>query len=50
VLTPSYDQQDEFFRTGVISWHCKGACNCDDTGADPNQEEGCPESFAQQCQ
>ena len=26
-LQPSMDQVDEFFRTGVISAHCTGACD-----------------------
>jgi len=49
VLDPSYDQQDTFFRTGVIEWACNGACNCDDTGVDPTAEVGCAESFVDQC-
>ncbi|MBK7585357.1 MAG: hypothetical protein IPI67_34850 [Myxococcales bacterium] len=41
-LTPSFDQQDEFFRTGKISWFCKGACNCNDAVTDdPNEEDRC---------
>lgn len=48
-LIPSYDQQDEFYRTGNIVWKCKGACNCDDSGNDPNQEERCTETFESQC-
>jgi len=49
VLGPSYDQQDVFFRTGRIDWSCKGACNCQDDGSDPNSEDGCTESFANEC-
>lgn len=47
-LNASFDQQDEFFRTGVISWKCKGACNCNDAVAsDPTEEDRCDET---QCQ
>ena len=28
-LTPSFEQQDTFFRTGRIEWFCDGICNCD---------------------
>lgn len=49
LLAPSFTQQDEFFRTGRIAWHCKGACNCSDEGSDPNQEVGCEQSYADQC-
>jgi len=49
-LNPSFDQQDEFFRTGSINWHCKGACNCnDDVTADPKEEERCDETWESQC-
>lgn len=48
-LQPSYDQQGTFFRTGEIDWTCDGACNCDDTLADPNEEPRCRETFADQC-
>ncbi len=37
VLTPAYEMQDEFFRTGTIRATCDGICNCDG----PNEEEGC---------
>ncbi len=37
VLTPSYEQSNEFFRTGKIDWFCNGVCNCDG----PNPEDGC---------
>ena len=40
VLTPSYMQQDHFFRTGVVQSYCDGPCNCDGEGA----EAGCAES------
>jgi hypothetical protein len=46
-LTPSYQQEDHFFRTGEIRWFCDGACNCD--GASGN-EDRCEETFASQCQ
>ena len=45
VLTPAYQQQNEFFRTGTFKWFCNGLCNCDSA----NEELGCPESFASQC-
>lgn len=49
-LTPSFDQQDEFFRTGTIGWYCKGACNCNDAlSADPKEEERCDETYESQC-
>jgi hypothetical protein len=48
-LQPSYDQQGTFFRTGEINWTCDGACNCDDTLADVNEELRCRETFADQC-
>lgn len=50
ILTPSNVQQDIFFRTGRIEWTCRGACGCDDSGADPGQEDGCPESYASRCE
>jgi hypothetical protein len=46
VLTPAFDQQDKFFRTGTIDWFCNGVCNCDSA----NEELGCPESFQSECQ
>ncbi|MFO0570847.1 MAG: hypothetical protein U0263_34740 [Polyangiaceae bacterium] len=49
LLTPSFAQQDEFFRTGRIAWHCQGACNCSDDSADPNEEEGCDQSQKDLC-
>lgn len=49
-LEPSFDQQDAFIRTGVAGWYCNGACNCDDTGADPTAEAGCEDSYADQCE
>lgn len=48
-LTPSFVQQNIFLRTGEVIWACNGACNCDDTGVDLTAEEGCAESFADQC-
>lgn len=45
-LTPSYQQQDQFFRSGVADWYCDGICNCDG----PGEEDRCPETFASQCQ
>jgi len=49
-LIPSFDQQDEFFRTGKIAWYCKGACNCNDkVTADPKEEELCDETYAAKC-
>lgn len=48
-LTPSYEQQGTFFRTGQIDWTCSGACNCDDSLGDPNEEGRCRETFADQC-
>ncbi len=48
-LEPSFEQQDVFFRTGVVTWACDGACNCDDSGTDPKSEEGCEASFTDQC-
>jgi hypothetical protein len=50
VLDPSYEQQDHFFRTGIIDWFCKGACNCSDESSDPNEEGGCDDSFVDQCE
>jgi hypothetical protein len=49
VLEPAYDQQDVFFRSGVIDWTCNGLCNCDDTLADANEELGCRFSYDQEC-
>ena len=48
-LTPSYEQQGTFFRTGEIVWTCDGACNCDDSLGDPAEEPRCRETFADQC-
>lgn len=49
-LGPSYDQQDEFFRTGKVGWYCKGACSCNDAVAsDPKEEERCDETWESQC-
>lgn len=45
-LTPSFEQTDQFLRTGVIDWYCQGICNCDSAG----EELRCPETFASQCQ
>jgi hypothetical protein len=45
-LEPSFEQQDLFFRTGRIEWFCDGVCNCDSD----NEETGCPESYASQCE
>jgi hypothetical protein len=36
-LTPTYQQQDAFFRSGTAEWFCDGACNCDG----PREELGC---------
>ncbi len=49
VLEPAYDQQDAFFRTGIIDWTCNGLCNCDDTLMDATEEPGCRFSYDQQC-
>jgi hypothetical protein len=46
VLTPAFQQQDKFFRTGTLDWFCNGVCNCDSE----NEELGCPESFQSECQ
>ena len=40
-LTPSFEQQDVFFRTGRIEWFCDGICNCDGE----NNEDRCQESY-----
>jgi hypothetical protein len=45
-LTPSFDQQDVFFRTGRIEWFCDGICNCDGE----RNEDRCQESFDKECQ
>lgn len=45
VLTPSFEQQDRFFRTGRIEWFCNGICNCDGEG----DEDRCIESFEKEC-
>jgi hypothetical protein len=45
VLTPAFEQQDRFFRTGEIDWFCDGLCNCD--GA--REELGCVMSYKDQC-
>ena len=44
-LTPSFEQQDVFFRTGRIEWFCDGICNCDG----PREEDRCVESFEKEC-
>jgi hypothetical protein len=44
-LTPSFEQQDVFFRTGRIEWLCDGICNCDGE----RNEDRCVESFEQEC-
>jgi hypothetical protein len=44
-LTPSFDQQDVFFRTGRIEWFCDGICNCDGE----NNEDRCQESYDKEC-
>ncbi|MBT9556970.1 MAG: hypothetical protein IV100_13120 [Myxococcales bacterium] len=49
MLAPSYAQQDAFFRTGEIGWFCNEACGCTDGEIDPNEEEGCEESYAALC-
>jgi hypothetical protein len=44
-LTPSFEQQDVFLRTGRIEWFCDGICNCD-----TERNEGrCQESFEKEC-
>ena len=48
-LTPSFDQQDTFFRTGRIEWFCDGICNCDDEGDGEGNEDRCPESYEKEC-
>ncbi len=49
-LNASFDQQNEFFRTGKISWYCKGACNCNDAvDNDPKEEDRCQETWESQC-
>jgi hypothetical protein len=45
-LTPSYEQQDHFFRTGEIRWYCQGACSCD---GPTGNEDRCEETFEAQC-
>lgn len=45
-LTPSFDQQDLFFRTGRIEWFCDGVCNCDGE----REEDRCVESYEKECQ
>ena len=44
-LTPSFDQQDLFFRTGRIEWFCDGVCNCDGE----REEDRCAESYEKEC-
>ena len=44
-LTPSFEQQDLFFRTGRIEWFCDGICNCDGE----REEQRCRESFEKEC-
>lgn len=44
-LTPSFEQQDTFFRTGRIEWFCDGICNCDSE----RNEDRCQESFESEC-
>jgi len=44
-LTPSFDQQDVFFRTGRIEWFCDGICNCDTV----RNEDHCQESYDKEC-
>src|SRR5205814_1468612 len=45
VLTPAFQQTDEFLRTGTIGWFCDGICNCDG----PSEEGGCATSYKSQC-
>jgi hypothetical protein len=45
-LTPSFEQQDVFFRTGRIEWFCDGICNCD---APDHNEDRCQESYDKEC-
>ena len=45
-LTPSFEQQDVFFRTGRIEWFCDGICNCD---ALEKNEDRCQESYDKEC-
>jgi hypothetical protein len=45
-LTPSFDQQDVFFRTGRIEWFCDGICNC---AALEKNEDRCQESYDKEC-
>jgi hypothetical protein len=44
-LTPAYEQQDHFFRTGEIKWYCDGVCNCDGV----NEEGNCAASYVDKC-
>jgi hypothetical protein len=44
-LTPSFEQQDLFFRTGRIEWFCDGICNCDTV----RNEDRCQESYDKEC-
>lgn len=44
-IQPTYEQEDEFFRTGKIDWFCDGICNCDG----PKPEKLCPETYKDQC-
>jgi len=48
-LTPSFNQQDRFFRTGRIEWFCDGICNCYDEGDGEGNEDRCTESFEKEC-
>lgn len=45
VLTPTYEQEDQFLRTGTLGWFCDGICNCDG----PREEGGCLASYQSQC-
>ena len=49
VLGPSIRQQDVFFRTGTFEWACDGVCDCDDAGDGAGEEDGCRESFEDEC-
>jgi hypothetical protein len=44
-LLPSYEQTDEFLRTGTVTWFCDGVCNCNDQNTGrldvPPEEVGC---------
>jgi hypothetical protein len=45
VLTPTFEQEDQFLRTGTLGWFCDGICNCDG----PREEGGCLASYQSQC-